>query len=295
MKKHFRKFLAFFLATAAPSIFAAQPITLSTWNIEWLTLSPSQQFPQSERSNQDFRQLQHYFSKQNADILAFQEVDSPEAIKQVVGDRYKVFISDRSNSSNKALQFDDINQYTGFAISKRIEVDNQPDMNLLADERRKLRFASYVVLSPNSEQPIHMLSVHLKARCSGRYNNNQHCQTLKEQGESLNQWVRERERNQHAYVILGDFNHNMGYSGDWLWATIAKGTDAVLATKSTPAECKVRSRKSPQRVHQFRSLIDHIIVSDGLSFSEPSQQVFNSQDVLNYQLSDHCPVLTTVN
>ncbi|HFQ5138459.1 TPA: endonuclease/exonuclease/phosphatase family protein, partial [Vibrio vulnificus] len=48
------------------------------------------------------------------------------------------------------------------------------------------------------------------------------------------------------------------------------------------------------KVHSFRSLIDHIIVSEGLSASQAEQRLFTSNDVLKYQLSDHCPVSTTV-
>ncbi|MDN3685881.1 hypothetical protein QW180_29450 [Vibrio sinaloensis] len=69
----------------------------------------------------------------------------------------------------------------------------------------KLRFATYVVIQPNSERPIHLLSVHLKARCSGAYKNNRDCRILKQQGERLNQWINEKEVANQAYVILGDF------------------------------------------------------------------------------------------
>lgn len=96
------------------------------------------------------------------------------------------------------------------------------------------------------------------------------------------------------YMILGDFNHNLSYQGDWLWKAITQTSSASLATLSTQPRCKVRSRHQPKRLHQFRSLIDHIIVSKELSLSAPKQVTFPSEQVLKYHLSDHCPLQTTL-
>jgi exonuclease III len=79
-----------------------------------------------------------------------------------------------------------------------------------------------------------------------------------------------------------------------MWKDITQNTDAQLATRKTRADCKVRSNRNNHRTHQFRSVIDHIVVSKSLDASPAKQKGFETQDVLDYKLSDHCPVSTTI-
>ncbi|NGZ14144.1 endonuclease/exonuclease/phosphatase family protein [Vibrio aestuarianus] len=276
----------------------AQSLKLATWNIEWLSLTPSTNIAESQRSEQDFSALQHHFTNFPPDVLAFQEVDSREAIQRIVGMEYNVLISDRSSKGNRRYQFNDQNQYTGFAVRQGIAFADPDDLNLTPNNKHKLRFASYVVLYPNTPQQIHLLSVHLKAGCSGKFRaSSTSCKTLKAQGLALNQWLLEKERLNQAYAILGDFNHNLAYPNDWLWQVITDGAvqPPQLATQDTAAVCKVRSNKNPQRTHQFRSLIDHVIVSHSLKASQTQQITYPSAQILKYRLSDHCPITSVIN
>lgn len=275
----------------------AQNLKLATWNIEWLSLTPSAKITESQRTEQDLSALNHHFQHVAPDVLAFQEVDSQEAIQRVVGMEYDVLISDRSSKDNRHYQFNDQNQYTGFAIRQGIPFSDPDDLNLTPNNKHKLRFASYVVLYPNTPRQIHLLSVHLKAGCSGKYRaNSANCTTLKAQGLVLNQWLLEKERLNQAYAILGDFNHNLAYSNDWLWQVITEGTaqSPLLASQHTAAVCKVRSNKNPQQTHQFRSLIDHVIVSRALETSQTQQITYPGEQVLKYRLSDHCPITSVI-
>ncbi len=269
--------------------FAQNSINVSSWNIEWL----SEQGGNVPRSEKDFEKLTYYMDKTQADVLAFQEVANASAIQKVIGDKYIVYLSDRADSTNRHLQFKDSNQYTGFAVRKGISVIDEPDF-AISQGNSKLRFASYIVLNPNQAVETHLLSVHLKAGCSGAYRNNRDCEIVKQQGQALATWIKKREAAKQRYVVLGDFNHNLAYEGDWLWDTISQNSDATLKTKNTNAECKVRSNRNPKKTHQFRSLIDHIIVSNNLKASTAVQTTFKTQDVLEYKLSDHCPVSTTI-
>ncbi|WP_182009245.1 endonuclease/exonuclease/phosphatase family protein [Vibrio sp. B1FLJ16] len=284
-----RSLIATFLLVFCSASFAQNSINLTSWNIEWLSAHGGK----VSRSENDFEKLNYYLSKTQADVLAFQEVESTDAIQKVVGNEYKIYLSDRSDTSNRYLQFDSSNQYTGFAVRKGITVVDEPDFSI-TQGNSKLRFASYIVLRPKQGSDIHLLSIHLKAGCSGAYRNNRDCQIVKQQGQVLSKWIKEREANKQQYAVLGDFNHNLGFQGDWLWETISEQTSAELMTKSTKAECKVRSNRNPNKTHQFRSLIDHIIVSGKLKAAPGSQTTFKSQDVLDYKLSDHCPVSTTL-
>ncbi|MDF2154502.1 endonuclease/exonuclease/phosphatase family protein [Vibrio sp. CAU 1672] len=282
-------FVAILLLFSAFS-FGQKPLTLTSWNIEWLSVNGGK----VSRTLHDFDKLAMIFDQTQADVLAFQEVDSVEAIQKLVGDNYHVLLSDRAASHNKQRQFRDINQYTGFAIRKGLPHKDKADIPL-TDRRDKLRFASYLILYPDTRDELHLLAVHLKAGCSGQYRASQNCRILKTQGKALAAWIQQRQANDDNYLILGDFNHNLAYPGDWLWKTLADNNTGVkLATRHTSAKCKVRSKRNPDKTHQFRSLIDHIIVSQGINHFPASQTLYDPQEVLRYQLSDHCPVTISI-
>ena len=284
-----RSLFATTLLVFCSSSFAQNSINLTSWNIEWLAINGGK----VSRTEKDFEKLSHYVDNFQPDVLAFQEVDSEAAIKKVVGSNYRIYFSDRAERKNKHLQFSDTNQYTGFAVRKGLNVSDPSDFSITQDNS-KLRFASYIVLKPDEKSETHLLSVHLKAGCSGAFQNNRECKILKQQGQALAKWIQTREKNHQQYAVLGDFNHNLAYQGDWLWSTMTSNTNAKLVTKNTKADCKVRSNRNPNQTHQFRSIIDHIIVSDQLDAKPAKQSVFKPQDVLDYQLSDHCPVSAQV-
>ena len=271
----------------------AEPLTISSWNIEWLSTNEAVNKFSDKRDQVDFDKLGTYFQSLNADVVAFQEVDDINAMQRVAGDQYQILMSDRALPKNSNHQFKEMNQYTGFAVRKGVTLSDYADFPLETTSNSKLRFASYIVIEKETK-PIHMLSVHLKAGCSGAYKSNRDCSRLKEQAQQLNKWIKQRERNNEDYAILGDFNHNLAYSRDWMWKELTQYTDAQLATRKTRADCKVRSNRNNHRTHQFRSVIDHIVLSKSLNADPAKQQVFKTQDVLDYKLSDHCPVTTTI-
>lgn len=296
-----RLFQALFIAIICltmPLIAHAEKVTISSWNMEWLTVNSNHNVDEGKRNTQDFSTLSSYFTKLNADVIALQEIDSIEAIEQVSTSAYSIVLSDRSLPQYRNHQFSDINQYTGFAIGKNVPFADAKDIDLYGKKNHKLRFASYVVLYPDSATPVHTLSLHLKAGCSGKfYSHKESCQTLLTQGKNLNRWIKQRERLGQEYVIAGDFNHNLSFKGDWLWNAVTLGLKQTpeLATKNTQARCKVQKRNGAKQLHRFRSVIDHMIVSPKLNASNAQQVVYKEQDAFNYQLSDHCPVVSWFN
>ena len=297
MKSMIKRLIFLYVVVLCPLPTQAQQlVNLSSWNMEWLDLHGNERFAPSLRNSDDFYKMSHYLETPIPMILAFQEVSSNEAISKVVGDQYNIYLSDRSLAKFDHLQFEDINQYTGFAVAKSLPVSDPTDINLLSstqsNSKRKLRFASYIIIE--TEQPIHLLNVHLKAGCSGKFRTNRNCNTLRQQAKAMNDWISDREASNQSYAIVGDFNHNLAYPNDWMWEVLAENTSARLATQNTKANCKVRSRNDPNQLHQFRSLIDHMVVSKSLELSVPKQMTFRPDDVLNYQLSDHCPISATL-
>ena len=296
-----RLFYALFVSVISlvmPLTAHAEKLTMSTWNMEWLTVNPNHNVYEGKRNNDDFSALKGYFEKLNADVIAFQEVDSIDAFKRVSQPNYTIVLSDRKMPKYANHQFSDINQYTGFAIRNNVPFSDPKDIDLYGKANHKLRFASYVILYPDSATPVHALSLHLKAGCVGKfYSQKETCQTLLAQGKSLNRWIKEREKQGQEYVIMGDFNHNLSFKGDWLWQEFTQGLKQKpeLATRNTQALCKVRKRNDASQLHQFRSVIDHMIVSPKLNATPPKQMVYKDQDALNYHLSDHCPIVSLLN
>jgi endonuclease/exonuclease/phosphatase family metal-dependent hydrolase len=282
------------LACLLSSYTFAEPWTLSSWNIEWLSTNDAVNKFTKKRSQADLDKLEEYFKSLDADVVAFQEVDEVNAIQRITGNQYNILMSDRALPTNNNHQFKDVNQYTGFAIRKGIILTDYADFPLETSSNSKLRFASYVAFETDTK-PIHMLSVHLKAGCSGAYKPNRDCSRLKNQAQRLNKWIQQREHKGQDYIILGDFNHELSNSRDWMWEDLTQNTTARLATRKTRANCKIRSNRNNHRTHQFRSIIDHIVVGDSIAASDAKQKVFETQDVLDYRLSDHCPVSTTIN
>ncbi|WP_375749851.1 endonuclease/exonuclease/phosphatase family protein [Vibrio sp. HN007] len=271
----------------------AEPIKIVTWNLEWLTSSPNHRFSQSERTKEDFDTLTKYANRMSPGIVAFQEVNDVNAIKKVLGTQYRIILSDRASKDYKRHQFKEINQYTGFAVRNDLTTKNHGDLRLASNKSSKLRFATYISINI-SGQEIHLLSVHLKAGCRGKFKNNRSCKLLKQEVNGINQWIASRARQNHSFIVLGDFNHNLAYSNDWLYKLAIRGADPepVLVSANSDAICQVRSTKSKGELHSYRYLIDHMIASADLALSEPYQLVYSKPDVLAYQLSDHCPLIT---
>lgn len=269
---------------------------LVSWNMEWLTSSPNHNILETKRQSHDIDELAKIADETDTDILAFQEVNDAKVLGKILGDGYNIIFSQRKQDEFYAYQFRGTNQYTGFAVKKGLEIQNQTDLMMASSPKRKLRFATYIMVNIQ-DQEIHLLSVHLKAGCRGKYKNTVSCNTLKKEAISLHDWIKERVKKRQLFIISGDFNHNLSYPGDWLFRQISGNQDKYinLSTKNTRADCKVRSRKNKGQTYQYKSLIDHVIASEELNLKSPKQYTYNDEDVLRFRLSDHCPLMTTFN
>ncbi|NLS13326.1 endonuclease/exonuclease/phosphatase family protein [Vibrio sp. SM6] len=268
---------------------------IAAWNMQWLSSVPSRQFEASIRSDQDYQALRAEYAPLAISVLAFQEVNDPIALQRVIGSDYRLIFSDRKSPLRRQHQFDDINQYTGFALARNIAYADPRDIVLDSRPTSKLRFASYIILFPSSAHPIHLLSIHLKAGCTGRYQKSRRaCRTLKAQVQQLNQWIASREAQNQRYLLLGDFNHNLSHPKDWLWQQLSAGTEAQLVSRETPSICQVRassgSTQSAPRLRRYSSLIDHMVGSPSLMLSDVRQVPYSIENVKQFQLSDHCIV-----
>ncbi|MHA2938880.1 endonuclease/exonuclease/phosphatase family protein [Vibrio sp. RC27] len=268
----------------------AQSLNIMSWNFEWLSSTQATQVNESKRSKADLNAYRTIIEKRKPNVIAFQEVNDLGVLNKVLGKNFNIIMSDRATSSNQSLQYRDINQYTGVAINKSLTYSDPKDIVL--SPNRKLRFASYVVLEPKNSSPIHLLSVHLKAGCIGKYlSKEESCVTLKQQSKQLHEWINQRNAKNQPFLILGDFNHDLTYRGDWMWREISADTKPSpnLLSSKLESEC-VPSGKTKRH----RYLVDHMIASSDISAKSISQILYSLEDQ-RYQLSDHCPLAATLN
>jgi len=275
------------LITSLPSY----ALSIASWNLEWLTTH----YPKNstltipKRSSSDFDKLNQVYQQLDIDILAFQEVNDVHALKKVIGHQYKIILSDRSKIENKSKQYNDINQYTGFAIRKNLKFSDPKDIVL--SSFNKLRFGTYIILQRENVPDTHLLSIHLKSGCFGQWHpKKKSCHILKQQGSMLNHWIRNREINHQPFIILGDFNHNLAYPQDWLWRNIKNQLHRSLnlATSKTQSDCMQKGRKG--HLFKYHRIIDHIVTSLDINLTNVYQIPYPIDMIKHYNLSDHCPL-----
>ncbi|WBA10189.1 endonuclease/exonuclease/phosphatase family protein [Salinivibrio kushneri] len=277
---------------------------MATWNFEWLTLKDDQRA--GIRDQDDYQQLSSIFVQLAPDVLAFQEVDSPEALARVVpAEDYTVYFSDRYADVKTRAQSQ---QLTGIAVRKGWKVEDPKDLRQIALPDffgvPSLRYGTYVVVTPPNQEPIHILSIHLKSGCFKQTHASRSCKKLSKQFGALADWV--IAHGDKNILIAGDFNRYISDKQDPYWQQFRQTllentsapTDIVNVTQSVRARCKARRynwRTQTWNQVMYSRLVDHILVSESLAsqWQYSYQHHFAYHRVMNYRLSDHCPVVAT--
>ncbi|MGG5818295.1 endonuclease/exonuclease/phosphatase family protein [Falsiroseomonas sp. HW251] len=264
---------------------AAAEIKLATWNIAWATLRPTgdPDLPREfrARSPGDWRLLQGYARRLDADVVAIQEIDGERAAARIFdANAYAFHLTDE----------DDV-QRPGFAVRRALRFTANPDLaelDIRAGARRSLRRGADITVELPGGARLRLLSVHLNAGCreDALDRGPPECQGLRRQAEIIARWAEARRREGMAFAILGDFNRRMAPGDDFLRvvedaAPIARPT----AGFSTPCWSDARGG---------RAFIDHVL----LGGAAREWLVPGSLSVLVYaererawrdRLSDHCP------
>ncbi|MCW8328574.1 endonuclease/exonuclease/phosphatase family protein [Photobacterium sp. SDRW27] len=279
------------------------PLIIVSWNMQWLAWpDKSITIP---RTPGDYRRLANIISELSPDVLAFQEVDSIEAIQAILPRTgYKVFLSDRHKNRNE--QFPQQNQFTGFAVKGSLRVTDAPDLETLnvshGKRTRKLRYGSYLIIHTAPDTKLHLLNVHLKSGCFSRKykQGSQSCRTLRQQGAILASWIQQRQSNYEDFLIVGDFNHQLNSKQQWLLSSLNDALPQTVSnlTNGLTALCKVRhtNRDGTKEIRYYKSLIDHALSSVQISlktrqYGQVYQYQFSNHLIERYQLSDHCPLV----
>ena len=284
---------------ATPAV--ARDLKVATWNLDWLTLRPDgdQILPENvhPKTQADRQRLRAYALALDADVVAFQEVDGPEAAATVFPpDRYRLLFT-----------ADDVVQRVGFAVKRELQVQQNPDLaalDVLPDARFRLRSgADITVRTPGAT--LRFLAVHLKTGChrdplaSARRD----CALLRAQSVPLDGWIAERRRENTPFVVLGDFNREMdGFSSNGSRSNGPRSNgprsneaDDLFASMSAAAPLLRATAGQGSPCWSGTSFIDHIMAG-GAARGWMDPQTLR---VLRYReddpaerdhLSDHCPV-----
>lgn len=265
---------------------AAAPatLTLASWNMEHLAQRNNSGC--RPRGDADYAAMRAYAEALDADVIAFQEVESRAAAERVFDPaRYTIEIEQRVGSGRKGECGGQpgltINaQRTGFAIRKGVAFQRQPDLTGLQLGNPDLRSGVDVLLRPAGGAPIRLLSVHLKAGCNSG-NQREACPVLFQQVPVLEQWIDQRAGERTRFAVLGDFNRRLALADDAVWAdwddASPANADLARASGAQGARCNPR----------YRDFIDFIVLDrrasgDLLQFDEKTYD--------GSALSDHCAI-----
>ncbi len=199
-------------------------LRVATWNAEWLLepaafdalmedcLRPGRRARGGERalpcdlgegrrwSDADLDRLAAFAATLDADVIALQEVDGPAAARRLFPGHGLCFTARRHV------------QNVGFAVRPGLPFRCNPDYRPLGLEDDDVRWGADLSLFPGGPRELRMLSVHLKSGCAWDplTANRQPCAVLARQLPPLERWIDDRAREGVAFMVLGDFNRQLG-------------------------------------------------------------------------------------
>lgn len=260
----------------------AMPLRLSTWNLDWLTARPAgdRALPDDvhPRDMADIARLARYAARLRPDIVALEEVDTPElAARLFPAPDYRILISG-----------DDVVQKTALAVRGGLTVTRHPDVRAIdvypPDAPRHLRSGLDVTVG-DGRASLRVLVIHLKAGCRDGAPDDRRpaCRTLYRQVSALTDWIMERQDEGEPFAVMGDFNHMLS-PGDAMLAMLAENGPLVAPTVGMASPCWGGTY-----------FIDHIVLGDQarqwLRADSLRVMAYRERDpALQSRLSDHCPV-----
>ena len=245
--------------------FRGKELTLATWNIEWLNSTLHQ--GRVKRDESDYAALRRYVDELDADVIAVQEVNGPEAARRVFPpDEYEYHFSTRDYVGR-----------VGFVIRKGIPWKANPDYAAL--DVGKVPRGVDITLYPDTT-PIRLLAVHLKSGCfraGPLTGDTKACRILRRQVPVLERWIDARASEGVPFFVLGDFNRQFNHDHDAFWQALDDGDppNADLTNFTVGSIDEGHNRKWPRFIdHIVADRLARALVVEGLF----SQIVFTPQD-----------------
>ena len=249
----------------------SQQLRIAAWNVEHLnTANDVGCIP---RKDADYAYIAGRIAGLDADVIAFQEVESEAAAYRVFPKKFwEVVFSDRPNTTgesgpicwgteDKRLR----HIATGFAMKRGISFNKNETYAALASGNTNQRWGTDVTVQ-HGDMSIRLLSVHLASGCWGAEQDQDSgrqdiCTTLDGQIDRLVEWIESRNASKEPFIVLGDFNRRLSLAGDWAAERLfAPKLQTSLVTKNL----RDGVAKADWCDERYADLIDHIIVSDSL-------------------------------
>jgi endonuclease/exonuclease/phosphatase family metal-dependent hydrolase len=261
-----------------------QGLKVATWNMDWLTWrsggDPALPADVAGSAGKDWARLRDYASALDADVVALEEVDGPEAARRVFP-QYQLFFT-----------HDEVVQRVGFALRPGLHATANPDLvGLVLDPSavHPLRSGEDITLDLPGDLPggkLRLLAVHLKSGCQRdplERSRRRACPELRAQIPVLQGWVAQRVREGVPFLVLGDLNREMDRPEE-LWTALRDTAPLTRATEGRGDPCWGGG-----------SFIDHIIAGGAARGWMQTQTlrvlVYREQgEAWRDRLSDHCPV-----
>jgi endonuclease/exonuclease/phosphatase family metal-dependent hydrolase len=207
-------------ACAAPAVPAARPLTVATWNMEWMMRPgvfdslagacfgrgaraggseraiPCDLAPRGRWSEADLARIRDFAKSLPVDVFALQEIDGEDVARTLFPDRAFCFTKRRAV------------QNVGFAIRKGLSFRCNPDYEALGLPENDVRWGADLTLEPGTPRAVRLLAVHLKASCNrdALTADRPDCRTLRRQVPVLEDWIDARAKAGEAFGVVGDFN-----------------------------------------------------------------------------------------
>jgi len=242
------------------------------------------------RNADDYATLRKYAASLDADIVALQEVDGPDAAA-LVFPGYDYCFSTRAHT-----------QKNGFAIRRGLPFRCENEYEALSLDNA-VRRGVVATFFPGTANEFRLMSVHLKSGCpagpltaEGR-----NCELLSRQVAPLKAWIEGEARAGRRFGLLGDFNRRFtvekgpARDADGKLLNVYPEISAAGLPAAALTNITGRARFTPCTTDsEYREYIDNILLGRDLAKIVQKNSfvrvVFNDQDAKDHWLSDHCPV-----
>jgi endonuclease/exonuclease/phosphatase family metal-dependent hydrolase len=291
-------FLAWAAARGGDIFSARQTLRIATWNMEWLidpatarvariacrdgqrAAVPCDVARGQARDSADLGRLAAVVRRLDADVIAFQEVESA-AVARKVFRGYRICIAPGPGA-----------QHAGLAVRDGLRFRCEAPLDSLTVGGRG-RPGQPLLLLPPAGPPIELLAVHLKSGCARDPLDSPAaaCRLLAEQARALGEWIAPRARDGARFMVLGDLNRpDAGDPADAFWSLLHPAGFESAASRLPFRNCVFGA--------PYGEFIDHILVGRTLlpQLHEDgfTQLRYRPDEASQFQLSDHCPVSVTL-
>ncbi len=274
-------------------------LTIATWNIANLHHESGVALRDgaAARDDIDYDRLAAFAQSRAWDIVALQEVGSPQAVRRIFPeDQYHLVISDRyiPGAENRPAEERDIYTAMVFAKSAFATIPETHGFAALSighvgfdrdgtASTRPTRAAIITEVSINGEM-VKIMGVHLKSSCHGwsldpvtdqspvdrhPFTSRFDCRTLAAQRAILESWIEQQAAMGTTTLVLGDFNRRLNATDDTsqpnddFWRDLNDGAPSGLTLEKGPGG--IDTVCWPNYSNRFEDHIDFVVYDSGLA------------------------------